>query len=110
MAGVANRWQWPEWGPDGDELFYVSSNGDFIATSVQTEPTFSVGTEQRLFETEQFYFGPQDGYAESLDGDQFLMMKTGGVRAYAEGISPVRPHTNVVQDWFQELAQRVPPQ
>jgi hypothetical protein len=103
VAGVASRWQWPEWGPDGDELFYVSSNGDFIATSVQTEPTFSVGTEQRLFETEQFYFGPQDGY-------QLLMMKTGGVNADAEGISPVRPHINVVQDWFQELAQRVPTQ
>ena len=100
--------QWPEWGPDGNELFYVSSNGDFIATRVQTEPVFSVGAEAQLFETDQFYFGPRDGYAVSVDGDRFLMMRTGGLSIDAEGAAPTRPQINVVQDWFQELEQRVP--
>ena len=100
--------QWPEWAPDGDELFYVSTSGEFIATRVQTEPTFSVGTEVGLFDTNQFYFGPRDGYAVSLDGDRFLMMKSGGLSLEAEGVGPTRPQINVVQDWFQELQQRVP--
>ena len=75
---------------------------------MRTEPTFIVGTEERLFETDQFYFGPRDGYAVSLDGSRFLMMKTGGLSVDAEGIGPSRPQIYVVQDWFQELEQRVP--
>ena len=77
-------------------------------TRVQTEPTFSVGMEESLFDTNQFYFGPRDGYAVSVDGDRFLMMRTGGLSLEAEGIGPDRPQINVVQDWFQELEQRVP--
>jgi serine/threonine protein kinase len=100
--------QWPEWGPEGDELFYVSSNGEFIATRVQTDPTFSVGTEEGLFEADDFYFGPRDGYAVSPDGDRFLMLRTGGLSGDPEDIGPDRPQLNVVQDWYQELVQRVP--
>ena len=100
--------QWPEWGPEGDELFYVSSNGEFIATRVQTDPTFSVGTEEGLFEADQFYFGPRDGYAVSPEGDRFLMLRTGGFSSDPEDIGPERSQLNVVQDWYQELAQRVP--
>jgi len=100
--------QWPEWGPDGDELFYVSTSGEFIATRVQTEPTFSVGTEEGLFDADQFYFGPRDGYAVSPNGDRFLMLRTGGLSGDPEDIGPDRSQLNVVQDWYQELEQRVP--
>ena len=95
----------PLWSPDGRELFYLVGDS-FMAVAVETEPTFSAGKPRILFR------GPYiTGYGENFpwdispDGKRFLLMKQSTVDASTE-VTP-RPTINIVQNWFEELKQRV---
>ena len=98
-GGVADIWN-----PNGKELFY--QNGDkMFAVDITTEPTFSAGVPHLLFEgTYEKQAGVGANYNVSPDGQRFLMIKPGGVRD--EGATQI----NVVQNWFEELKQKVPVQ
>ena len=105
------RWQvssggggWPLWSPDGRELFYAGSEG-LMAVPVETEPTFTQGTVDLLFD-----LGPYSRFLRnrridiSPEGDRFLMLKAGGGSdETAETTSII-----VVQNWFEELKRLVP--
>jgi Tol biopolymer transport system component len=92
------------WSRDGRELFY--RNGDrLIAVDVMTAPDFRVGTPKTLFDWPQdatsTSMQPGTGYDVSLDGKRFLMVQR-------TGENPGPTQLQVVQDWFEELKQRVP--
>jgi serine/threonine-protein kinase len=107
------RWQvstsgggWPLWSPNGRELFYLSSDS-VMAVSVQTEPSFSLGTPRALFRSTYVSNGPL-GVALwdiSPDGKRFLMMKELQSTTSAGG-APLK--INIVLNWLEELKQRVP--
>ena len=73
-----------------------------MAAAVQTRPTFSAGTPQRLFE-DVFVQSPNTftGYSIAPDGKRFLFPQ----RLQAD---PPPTHLNVVVNWFEELKRRVP--
>jgi Tol biopolymer transport system component len=91
----------PVWSPDGTELFYRSGNR-MMVVSVRTEPTFSAGRPEVLFEGSyvktRFIPGYQY-YDISPDGQRFLMIKA------VEGSTA---QINVVLNWFEELKRLVP--
>jgi serine/threonine-protein kinase len=92
------------WARNGRELFY--REGDkLMAVDIKTYPEFSAGTPKMLFDWPSdrlsFTMQPATGYDVSLDGQRFLMIQRSGEKA-----GPVQ--LQVVQDWFEELKQRVP--
>ena len=88
------------WAPSGRELFYRNGN-QMMAVDITTEPTFTHGTPQLLFEGEYFSYGPRAVYDVAPDGQRFLMIKEG-----EQGSTVTQ--LNVVLNWFEELKRLVP--
>ena len=82
------------WSRNGRELFYRNGNV-MMAVDVVTTPTFAAGRPKRLFEGSYL----QGDYDVARDG-RFLMIK--------DEPEPLG-QLNLVQNWFEELKQRVPP-
>jgi serine/threonine-protein kinase len=109
FPGPGRRWQISTdggrqavWAKSGREIFYRSGD-KMMAVEVETEPSFKLSRPKVLFEGN--YAGDIEwfGYANydvSEDGQSFLMIRT------EEESAPARIH--VVQNWFEELKQRVP--
>ena len=108
----AGRWQvsqdggsWPVWAPDGRELFYRRTP-DFamMVAPVETEPTFRPRTPVVLFDAPNLLpaAGPR-AFDVAPDGQRFLMIKTGDATS-----EDARPQINIVENWHQELLERVP--
>ncbi|UCC81839.1 MAG: protein kinase [Gemmatimonadota bacterium] len=81
----------PVWSSDGRELFYRSGDR-LISVAVETEPAFSIGTPETLFERPFRSFMTRASYDIHPDGDRFVMMTA------TESVSLV-----VVLNWFEEL-------
>jgi eukaryotic-like serine/threonine-protein kinase len=108
--GPGGKWQIsteggnePAWSRNGRELFYRSGN-KMMAVEVTTQPTFSAGKPNALFEGQ--YLAVERGltgtaYDVSPDGQRFLMVKQ------TEPSTSVT-QINVVLNWFEELKQKVP--
>jgi len=91
----------PLWAHSGAELFY--RNGDaLVAVPIQTEPRFTVGNEQALFD-DIYVLPPQGGpnYDVSRDDERFLMIKEFGNPSATQQII-------VVQNWLEELNRLLP--
>ncbi len=105
----AGRWQissdggtWPLWAPDGHELFYEGPQ-DMMSVAIETEPTFTLGTRESLFETALYRRGTARRVAIAPDG-RFLLLKASG-----ESEDSATPSSIVVvENWFEELKQLVP--
>jgi serine/threonine protein kinase/Tol biopolymer transport system component len=82
----------PLWAKNGKELFYRGSNR-FFSASIETEPTFKVGTREALFEDVYWNSAVHTLYDIHPDGKRFVMVK--GLQQRSELI--------VVQNWFEEL-------
>ncbi len=107
--GPGGKWQIstdggtePVWNPNGRELFYRSGD-KMLAVDITTQPGFAAGKPRLLFQ------GPylpspatSSNYDVSLDGQRFLMVKPNE----QEQTAPTQ--INVVQNWFEELKQKVP--
>ena len=99
----------PLWAPNGRELFYVDSvdSGLFrglIGVPVQTEPTFSYGNSEIVFEGQYTNSrGAGRSYDISPDGQRFLMIKEAAADTVA---APTQLH--VVLNWLEELKRLVP--
>ncbi|MGA2260913.1 MAG: hypothetical protein ABSH28_05720 [Acidobacteriota bacterium] len=92
----------PLWARNGKQLFYRW--GDQVwAVDVRTDGSFATSKLRRLFERPGYAFGaPIRSYDLSLDGQRFLMVKV-------EQRKPT-PVTEMilVENWFEELKQKVP--
>ena len=107
--GPGGKWQIsadggtePVWNPNGRELYF--RNGDrMMAVEVNTQPSFSAGTPRTLFEG-RYESAPVPLYNFDIspDGQRFLMVKS----SEQEQVAPTQ--INVVQNWFEELKQKVP--
>ncbi len=89
------------WSANGRELVY--RNGDKVmAVDIATQPTFSAGKPKMLFEGPYVPSSPNISYYDvSADGQRFLMLKPTEQAQAATQIV-------VVQNWFEELKQKVP--
>ena len=88
------------WSRDGREIFY--RNGDQLwVVDVELEPEFRAGSATMLFErvmsADQF---GNPSYDVSLDGQQFLMVRRAASAEFTA--------FTLVQNWFEELKERVP--
>ena len=90
----------PVWSRDGTELFYRGPEG-MMVVPVETEPTFRAGAPELLFEQPYYQYFISRTYDVQPDGQRFLMVK-------AEGQSDDAGQIVVVENWFQELTERVP--
>ena len=90
------------WSRDGRELFYRTGNQLWVV-EVETEGGFTAERPTLLFERpymlDPYSFGAPY-YDVSLDGQQFLMVRS--------GTDAETPGFVVVENWFEELKQRVP--
>ena len=93
----------PLWAPDGRELFYREPRA-MMVVPVQTETTFAAGNPELLFEGN--YFGASSGRSFDIapDGERFLMITQGGTT----DDTSTQTRIVVVENWLDELAQRVP--
>ena len=93
----------PRWRGDGKELYYVAG-ANLMAVSVSTEPTFTLGQPQPLFESADLITnGGATTYDVAADGERFVT------------ISPVEdgeeeeeapPSIRIVQNWYEEFRDR----
>jgi serine/threonine-protein kinase len=94
----------PRWGPNGRELFYQTRERPgapvrMMVAAIRTEPTFSSSEPVALFEGPYGYgVSPFDVFP---DGQHLLIVKE--QRDLLENVPLV-----VVQNWFEELKERVP--
>ena len=90
----------PIWSTDGRTLFFRGSGENFqqiFASAIQTEPAFSRSDPELLFEVDRpFRIGNVHP-----DGERFVISQ-----AIDSGFGAL--HINVVQNWFEELKERVP--
>jgi Tol biopolymer transport system component len=107
--GPGGKWQIssdggtePVWNPNGRELFYRSGD-KMMAVDITTQPSFTAGKPRTLFA------GPYlptpltfPNYDVSSDGQRFLMLKP------VEQAEAAPTQIVVVQNWFEELKQKVP--
>jgi len=106
--GPGGKWQIsteggmePVWNPNGRELFYRSGD-KMMAVDIVTQPIFAAGKPHVLFEG-QYMPTPttSPNYDVSPDGQRFLMIKESEQ-------APSATQIVVVQNWFEELKQKVP--
>ena len=116
----AGRWQVSTnggaralWAPDGRELFYMTNDGVMgMTVDVNAGSSFRYGAPELIVAGQ--YSGASSmtlaqnrTYDISPDGARFLMLKAGGA---TDADDPYAGLTQilVVQNWFQELLERVP--
>ena len=88
------------WARDGQELFYRDGEA-VIAVNIQTDPSFTAGNPEVLFEG-QYNLGPGGRtYDVSPDGERFLLIRQ------VEGASGTE-QIIIVQNWIEELKRLVP--
>ncbi len=97
------------WSPEGTELFYRPDAGSAGITlrlvEIVTEPAFAFSNEQTL--PVEGFTGAR-GYRDydiSPDGERLLMVFPMDQPDTGE---PARLQINIVQNWFEELKERVP--
>ena len=93
----------PAWSRDGRELFYRNGTQMFVA-EISTEPVFAAAPPRLLFDGPYAMDPIGSGVANfdvSLNGERFLMVTR---RDRATG----GPTITLVQNWHQELLERVP--
>jgi serine/threonine-protein kinase len=94
----------PLWSADGSQLFYVYL-GRIYAVDIRTEPTFSAGTPVDLPIRGAIFPVPGlRNYDITKDGRFLVVMPAGQDGANAASTTQI----HVVQNWLEELKQRVP--
>ena len=106
QISTMSGWQ-PLWGPGGRELFYRTEAG-VMSVNVETAGGFTPGTPALVVEG-QYFRSVNRAYDISPDGQQFLMLKERAAPG-SDADDPFAGLTqiHVVQNWFQELLERVP--
>ena len=85
----------PMWHPDGSSLFFLDPDGKLMEAEVRTDPKFSVGRPEIVA------VGPYESFDVAADGDRFLAVKIERGEPITELV--------VVENWFEELKRKAPP-
>jgi dipeptidyl aminopeptidase/acylaminoacyl peptidase len=101
----------PAWSHDGRELFYLrtgtlggqASSTKMMVVSTTLGPPFVAGPPRQLFEGRYGATAVIRPYDVTRDGQRFLMVKQ------RDRAPIVASQMILVQNWFEELKQRVPP-
>ena len=67
----------PRWNRNGKELFYISPDSEMMSVPVETEPVFTAGSPQPLFQTEMVDTGIRTGpisWDVMPDGNRFIII------------------------------------
>ncbi len=100
----------PTWSRDGRELFYRGIKSDMHAlmtVSVETEPALRLGRPRILFRSAAVNPEGYWTYDISPDGKRFLMIKP--LESTDDGpTGEEQREIIIVQNWFEELKERVP--
>jgi serine/threonine-protein kinase len=92
----------PLWSRDGRELFYLNEQRQLVVVSVGDRTGFHVGAAQTLFDTKPYgTYGINRNFDAAPDGKRFIFTKT-------LPTSPDAKRLIVVENWTEELKQRVP--
>jgi serine/threonine-protein kinase len=97
----------PLWARSGKELFFVAPSGALMSVPVGGGTPLTIGPPARVFDGSfvwvlPTYAGRQ--YDVSSDGQRFLVMKPSSSQDQAD----VPTSITIVQNWTEELKQRVP--
>ena len=94
----------PVWARDGSELYYRSASGDLMAVPATMKPSFTAGRPKPLFRYAGRFriSGNASAYDVLGDGKRFVMVTEPQTPA------PRPRQINVIQNWSEELEQRVP--
>lgn len=99
---------YPVWSPAGNALFYrrASSLRDRLLTRKVTldRGTLQVEAERELAFRADFSANAVRDYDISPDGKRFIVL----LADQSDSGEPTRAQINIVQNWFEELKQRVP--
>ena len=100
------------WSPDGSELFYLDLRADMLmVVQVETEPTFSSSAPQPLLRLSGYsvVLGPTSGRGFDLapDGDRFVFLRSDGGDLQTSDDADFS-RLIFVENWHQELLERVP--
>ena len=104
----ANGGRFPVWSGDGEELFYIEPGPPDRLMAVRVNPgsTFDFENPEMVMDRPNFTAAPGRTYDVAPDG-RFLVLDARGIGAGVEDDAP-RAEIVVVENWFQELLERVP--
>ena len=95
----------PAFSPDGGELFYRTVDR-LMMVPITTEPAFTLGTPEMVFEGPYRGLPGQSRYYDlAADGQRFVMQRRGDAPTTD---NETLTQVVLVQNWFQELTERVP--
>ena len=98
----------PVWSTDGRQLFFVELPPRLMIAEIETDPTFSRGTPTEVVNLGGFDRGGGGRrYDLAPDGERFVVRRSGGAQTIGEDASD---RLIFVENWFQELTERVPTQ
>ena len=96
----------PVWSPDGRDLFYLEIPSRMMVAEVETDPTFDHRTPTWAFGLTAWDLGGGGRrYDLAPDRERFLMRRPEGTQT--DGDTEFTGMI-VVENWFQELTERVP--
>jgi serine/threonine-protein kinase len=90
----------PLWSRDGQELFFMASDGMMMSTRIQAGTTFAHARPVALFPAGQYHVNVARNYDVAPDGKRFLMIK------WARSEKP-RPPMVIVTHWFDEVRAKM---
>ena len=95
----------PVWSPDGRHLFFYEPGSRIMVAEFETDPTFSPGTPTEAFTLSGLNLsGGGRRYDLAPDGERFVVRRAGGAQtAEEDGFDRL-----IVENWHQELTERVP--
>ena len=100
----------PVWSPDGRELFYRGRT-DLMVAQVETDSTFTHGTPEPVFSLSGYGMQGSPATGRRFDiapeGDRFIVRAPFGAAVQTGDDEPFNGLI-FVENWFQELTERVP--
>jgi len=97
----------PMWGPNGDELFFLTVAGVLMSVTIDGGQTFSSGIPQPLLTGFDYDAYDPPNYAVSNDGQRFIQFQVGN-NIMSAGIETGPATLTVVENWFEELKRLAP--
>jgi len=90
----------PIWGPNGRELFYTDDRNRLVSVNVSAATPFAFGKASVVFDLADTLLAVYRNYDIAPDGSRFALIKPERQRDST--------HFLIVENWFEELKQRVP--